>query len=283
MCRFALYLGSKITLQSILIDPDNSIVNQSIHSKERSEPLNGDGFGIAWYVEGHAAPALFKDVTPAWNNQNLRNISRVTETRTLLAHVRAASPGLAVQPLNCHPFVSENLSFMHNGVVGDFRGIRRALLASLDDEAFHSIQGTTDSEHLFAIATQHHRECEASSPIERLASSLRAAIHTSEDLRARAGAREPSHLNLVLCDGERAAVTRYCSSPDEEPPSLHVHASGCRYTCEGGTSRMVAAAAEHSAVLIASEPLSDDGGWSTVPRDHIVTVDEAHNVVCEAI
>ncbi|HED66827.1 MAG TPA: class II glutamine amidotransferase, partial [Planctomycetes bacterium] len=45
---------------------------------------------------------------------------------------------------------------MHNEVVGDFRGIRRALLASLDDEAFHSIQGTTDSEHLFAIATQHH-------------------------------------------------------------------------------------------------------------------------------
>ncbi len=50
MCRFALYLGSPIHVSSLITDPANSIIHQSFHSHEREEPLNGDGFGLAWYV-----------------------------------------------------------------------------------------------------------------------------------------------------------------------------------------------------------------------------------------
>jgi hypothetical protein len=49
MCRFAMYLGPTLTLDSLIMRPSNSIVHQSFHSHERSEPLNGDGFGVAWY------------------------------------------------------------------------------------------------------------------------------------------------------------------------------------------------------------------------------------------
>jgi hypothetical protein len=51
MCRFAIYLGPSLTLDSLLTQPVHSIVHQSFHSHERREPLNGDGFGVAWYDE----------------------------------------------------------------------------------------------------------------------------------------------------------------------------------------------------------------------------------------
>ncbi|MEZ6194623.1 MAG: hypothetical protein R3F20_02680 [Planctomycetota bacterium] len=43
----------------------NSLIHQSYEAKERFEPLNGDGFGLAWYVEGDPKPARFRSVTPA--------------------------------------------------------------------------------------------------------------------------------------------------------------------------------------------------------------------------
>ena len=116
MCRFALYLGSPILVSSLITEPSNSIIHQSFHSHERKEPLNGDGFGLAWYVpELTDEPSLFKDVSPAWNNANLLQLARVTRTPCLLAHVRAASPGLSVSRLNCHPFARGPFAFMHNG------------------------------------------------------------------------------------------------------------------------------------------------------------------------
>ena len=60
MCRFVLYLGSPILARSLLTDPTHSIIHQSFHSHERKEPLNGDGFGMAWYMpELTPEPAVF--------------------------------------------------------------------------------------------------------------------------------------------------------------------------------------------------------------------------------
>ena len=64
MCRFALYLGPPITLGSLVTEPAHSIIHQSFESRER-EPLNGDGFGVAWYVrELSPRPATFRAISP---------------------------------------------------------------------------------------------------------------------------------------------------------------------------------------------------------------------------
>ena len=52
MCRFLLYMGPSTSLESLITQPENSLVHQSYKSKERKEALNGDGFGVAWYVGG---------------------------------------------------------------------------------------------------------------------------------------------------------------------------------------------------------------------------------------
>ena len=272
MCRFALYLGEEIPVSALVTEPENSIINQSFHSHERAEPLNGDGFGLAWYVPTVSeAPAIFKDITPAWNNLNLLNLARVTRSACILAHVRAASPGLPVIQLNCHPFAWGPFAFMHNGTVAGFHQVRRAILERLSDEAFQMIRGTTDSEYVLALFADHYlRGGVGQSRVEAMASALTAAIAEVEALTRAAGIAEPSLLNLALSDGTCAVVSRYISHTPEKANSLYVHA-GRRYVCEDGICHMVDPDHPHpGAVIVASEPLSQDGGWDRVEVNHLV-------------
>jgi len=272
MCRFALYIGHPIRASEIVTEPTYSILHQSFHSHERKEPLNGDGFGVAWYVEGEARPALLKEVRPAWNSMNLRRIAAVTHTRCLLAHVRAASPGLPVTQLNCHPFSWDGLTFMHNGAVGGWRHLRQRLVGALSEEAYLGIEGSTDSEHVFALVREAWAAAEApADPLARLEHALRGGIQRVEALREEAGITEPSLLNLALCDGERAVVSRYASPGAPAENSLHFHAGG-KFTCIDGTCAMHSDGEDGHAFIVASEPLTTDATWQTVPENHLVRV-----------
>jgi predicted glutamine amidotransferase len=56
-----LYLGPPTRLSSLIVDPGHSLIRQSVHSNEREEPLNGDGFGVGWYANELATePAVFR-------------------------------------------------------------------------------------------------------------------------------------------------------------------------------------------------------------------------------
>ncbi len=274
MCRFALYLGSAIRVSSLITEPSNSIIHQSFHSHERKEPLNGDGFGLAWYVpEINDEPSLFKDLSPAWNNANLLQLARVTRTPCLLAHVRAASPGLSVSRLNCHPFARGPFAFMHNGTVGGFRSIARILKSALSDDAYHWIQGSTDSELVFAIFLDHYARSTTENPLERTIGALTRTIDQVEAVSKDEGVKEPSLLNLAVTDGKCAVVSRYISREPDKANSLYVH-SGSRYECENGICRMAPALEGNLAVIVASEPLSDDPGWQSIAPNHLTVVHE---------
>src|SRR5262245_54228215 len=271
MCRFVLYLGSDITVSSLVTEPSHSLIRQSFMSREREEPLNGDGFGIAWYApELSKEPALFRDISPAWNNQNLLSLARVVKSGCILAHVRAASGGLPVTQLNCHPFSWHQLALMHNGHLGGFGRIRRRLVERLSDEAFGWVQGSTDSEHIFAIFIDHYRRFENRSPLERLEGAMRATLVSLQELVQEAGITDGATLNLAVTDGDCAVVSRV-STFGETPNSLYVNA-GYAYTCVDGVNMMNRG--PRAAVLVASEPLSEDGGWKTVPVNHIVLIGE---------
>ncbi|MHC5009355.1 MAG: class II glutamine amidotransferase [Planctomycetota bacterium] len=272
MCRFALYLGAPIRVGSLVTEPLHSIIRQSVHSRETKEPLNGDGFGIAWYVPSYRPePAIFKDVSPAWSNQNLRHLADVTSSRCILAHVRAATAGIHVAWLNCHPFSRHRFAFMHNGHVGGFRKIQRALLSRLSDDAFEGIQGSTDSEHLFALFAEYHAQSREADPLERMVDALVETIRVQEALKKEAGVEATSLLNMAVADGERAVAVRYASRDPVHAHSLYVYEGG-RYVCEEGNTRMDPAPRREASVLVASEPLSNDPGWHQVPSNHLVVV-----------
>jgi len=273
MCRFIAYSGPSITLSSLLIEPTNSLIHQSFHSYETEEPVNGDGFGIAWYVPGLCErPGLFRSSSPAWSNRNLLSLANVTESEYILAHVRAASRNLAVSESNCHPFVWNRFAFMHNGDVGGFRTIRRDILQSLSDRAFNVIQGGTDSEHVFAMLLDELNFDDHATGVDTLAAAVRRTIRRIEEVAHERSVSEPTYLNLAVTDGRNLVATRYVSHDRSDPASLHCSA-GSRYQCHEGVCQMSTAPPGEHAVIVSSEPLSSDEHWTEVPPNHIVTVD----------
>lgn len=271
MCRFTLYLGPSVRLGTLLTDPAHSLIHQSVHARERSEPLNGDGFGVGWYAPRLAAePALFHSVTPAWNNRNLRGLARVVASPCVLAHVRAASPGSEVDLANCHPFSFGRYLLMHNGSVGAFRRVRRRLLEGVSDEAFNVVRGSTDTEHLFAVFVDELLRAgdpaAAPDPVRALAERLGATIGRVLEAVRDAGEGAPSSLNVAVADGERAAVSRYS---DGKPDSLY-WMQGELYAPTAKEFPQRRDGELDEAYIVSSERLTEHPAWRAVPPNHIV-------------
>jgi glutamine amidotransferase len=268
MCRFVLYLGPRTRLSSLIVDPGHSLIRQSTSSREREEPLNGDGFGIGWYATELAAePAVFRSITPAWNNRNLQNLARVVASDCVLAHVRAATQSSGVNEANCHPFRWRRFLCMHNGDVGDFRLVRRKLLASVCDEAFGNVYGSTDSEHFFALFIDAWLGCDEPDPALRMARSLARAIDRALELVRAAGSGSPSYLNVAIADGEQAVVSRFTDDPDAAPESLYYFDGSLYPPLPDG--RTGAARTGHT---VSSERLTADPGWREVPAGEIIVL-----------
>ena len=273
MCRFTYYAGEPIAVADLVTRPENSLIHQSSHARERPEPLNGDGFGLAWYVRNDPAPARFRSLTPAWNNANLAELARVTFSRSILAHVRAATSGrFDVAEDNCHPFRCGPYAMMHNGHVHSFEKLRRPLVDSLSDANFADIRGNTDSEHLFALAMERLRGHEDDLSCDRLAEALEWAIGRVLELVGEHAPGSHAYLNMVLTDGRNAAACRFSTDPDYID-SLYINQGG-RYRCVDGDCRMSPPDDSEGAVLISSEPLSRGPRWESVPRNQLVTVSE---------
>lgn len=270
MCRFVLYLGPPITLDLLTTRPEHSIIRQSFQSRMRVEPLNGDGFGIAWYVpEVSPEPALFRSIQPAWNNVNLLHLARVSRSGAILAHVRAATSGFGVSESNCHPFIADRFAFMHNGSVAEFAKLKRQMRESLSDESYQWIHGTTDSEHLFARFRDHVKQQSGGDPAETMADALEATIRDVRQMTEAVGAERRSLLNLAVCDGHRAVVSRYATL-GADAPTLYMRV-GREYVCEEGICRMLDGDPQRT-VIVASEPLTDEPGWEPVPLNHLVLI-----------
>ncbi len=274
MCRFVYYQGQPIALSALLTEPANSLIHQSFHANERTEPLNGDGFGVAWYVPGSPAPALFRSVSPAWSNQNLHEIARVTTSPRVLAHVRAATQEFSVTVSNCHPFRHGALTFMHNGDFGAFSRVRRSLLRSLSDDAFRLIRGTTDSEHFFALVVDEMGNRDVvTPPAARLTAAIEGALGRFLDLARAEGVDEPVYMNCVVSDGRAAVACRFTTDRPDNADSLYTHV-GHRYVVEARKPRMESCEPVNRSVIVSSEPLSDDPGWEPVPAGSLVVVGE---------
>ena len=269
MCRFALYLGPRTRLADLLCRPDYSLMRQARHSSEGAEVVNADGCGVAWYGRDLSrGPALYRDPAPAWRSAALRQLGGSTSSTCILAHVRAAGAGAPVAPENCHPFTWRRLAFMHNGLVGDFDRLRAPLRSALSPEARRRVRGATDSEHVFALFTDHWAATESAAPLKRMAVALRQTIATLETLRLAHGIERRSFLNLAVSDGRRAVVSRFASDGSDRARSLYLRA-GRRD--------------DERLVVVASEPLSSDEAWQAVPLDHLVLVDETHGFTLQPL
>ena len=121
MCRWLAYSGPPLRLDAILFKPENSLIQQSLRAQRSRSVTNGDGFGVGWYSD-EPGPGVFRDIHPAWNYENLRNLAEQIRARLFFAHVRA-STGTTTSRSNCHPFRHGDWLFMHNGQIGSFEKV----------------------------------------------------------------------------------------------------------------------------------------------------------------
>lgn len=276
MCRFTFYQGKPIRISSLLFEPKHSLVNQSFSANEREEPLNGDGFGLAWYNH-HVSdePALFKSISPAWSNNNLFELSRMLESSCIMAHVRAATQSLSVSEANSHPFKWGKFAFMHNGDIGGFTSIRRHLLEQLSDDIFNHIRGTTDSEHFFVLLLMELIEYQDMEPSDRLATSMMIAIKKIMNLIDQYAPGQLSYMNMVVTDGDLSLAVRFTTDIPENADSLYMNL-GKKYVCEDGVCYMKDPGEHERSVIISSEPLSTDPGWRSIPVNSMVLIKDGH-------
>ena len=254
MCRFLAYIGEPVFLNTLVCEPAHSLLHQSLLSERATTLTNGDGFGIGWYGE-REAPAVYREVMPAWSDENLLALCHTLRSSLFFAHVRAAT-GTAIARQNSHPFRHGRWLFMHNGQIGGYGQLRRTLESRLPDELFAARKGATDSELLFLLALARIQEGEPATQ------AMTSVFEDTVALMQARGIEQPLRFSAALADGEHLHVFRLAS--DDKPPSLYVRtgARGC---------------------VVASEPLDDDDGdWRPVRCGSATTFDRMGQQVEEA-
>lgn len=246
------YLGGpEVTLASLVLEPDHSLLVQSYAPEEMmSGVVNADGFGVGWYVPWSGEePAVYRSNQSMWADRSFAGISPKVRSGSVFAAVRSATPGLPVEESGVPPFASGPYAFMHNGAIDGFRGgPMRLLRDSLSDEAYAGLLGVTDSETVFALTL------DALGDGAGLDEALEEAVRRVGAVCGKLGTG--ATLNLALTDGKGMAFTR-CSTTG---------LGNSLYVIEDGD-------AFPGATVVASERLDGDSGWREVPDRHLLTVD----------
>lgn len=263
MCRWLAYQGPEIYLADLIVRPTRSLVVQSRFAQENyvddlpgftgeTFPTNGDGFGIGWYGE-QEKPGRYRELRPAWSDENLISISSNVKSRLFFAHLRAAYNSV-VQRTNSHPFTEGRWLFQHNGEIVGFRQVHRALVMQVAPEYYHCIQGTTDSELMFYLALTLGLKQDPKRALEAMVGVVEA------ELKA-AGCDGPVRLTCAVADGHCIYAVRYATSGRAK--SLYRN-KDCR-ALEEITSGAEYDLPEHGQLFL-SEPLDDcSSHWEQIP------------------
>ena len=251
MCRLAAYIGPPILLKQFLFDPSHSLVRQSWAPREMDEAvLNADGFGFGWYTE-QQQPATYLNTHPIWSDCNLPGLASSLTGRIWLGCVRSATPGQMTGLMNTQPFTNGQLLFMHNGFIKNFNPEFRVKFHTiLKGEIQAGINGHTDSEYIFALLRQEILLKPDLDPGTQLR-------HCLDRITGLIG-EETVLLNIIICDGSSIYITRH--AVNGQSPSLYYAVNTALFT---------------DAVVVASEPLTEDKRWLAVPDHSLMIVSGA--------
>jgi predicted glutamine amidotransferase len=256
MCRWMAYLGGPINVGSTMFREDrNTIVHQSIEASQGAEPVNGDGFGIGWFLPGNPEPARYRSTEPAWNDENLREITRTLESGAFITHVRAAI-GSPVQQSNCHPFRYKDILFVHNGFIKDFHRIKLDVVLAIDRDLYPQIVGSTDSEHMFFLALSFGLQDDPHAALERMVGFI-------EHAAAAAGIEDTMQMTVGVLRSDAFVAARYAS---RSLPRTLYHSNNIETLKHMYPEFEELQLLPGDAHAVMSEPLGTlPGAWSEVP------------------
>jgi predicted glutamine amidotransferase len=285
ICRFAAYLGEPLLVEDILYRPDGGLVHQAVEPTLMSK-LNLGGFGLAAWDGGDPAPGpplTYRVPTIPSFDRNLRALAAKIRTTAMVAHVRGVvfDSGQNVGVQNVHPFMfaGSSIALAQNGDLYDFARIRYDLLEYLDGRLLGLIEGTTDTEWVYALVLSQLDDPFGPVSVGEAEGAVQRALEILRELRARRDITTQSPVNLLLTNGEWMLATRYTYDYGWYPEDDSFFAgerehdfTSLWYTAGGRFSELadgsfgVLEGATTSAV-VASEPLTRHvAGWLEVPE-----------------
>lgn len=271
MCRlYGLHATHPTRAACELIDAQNALIRQSVEDARGLS--NPDGWGLGRIHDGTAA--CFRQVGPASEDASYRTEALRMQGELLLAHVRRATVGTPTRA-NTHPFRSGHAMLIHNGHLPAFDAVRPALLDALPPGHRSAIQGTTDSEHVFALLL-HEREQHPDAPLHVVTRRVAQQVQAWCDAVPETNAPRPHPeldvdlhavgLNLLWTDGTTLAASRLHRS-------LYVLERTEPRVCPICNSAHATPADDrpYRAVVVASEPITNED-WQPVPNGSVLSV-----------
>jgi predicted glutamine amidotransferase len=256
MCRLLGYCARKEAAIADVIGEDG--LSALITLSE----LHADGWGMAWYdgaAAGHRRrePVIRKSPLRA-DEPEFEKLARQPLGDLGLLHLRWATPGLAVNDVNTHPFRYGNIAFAHNGAVHP----QERLGEILPPEWEAQVAGTTESERYLLLIVSNLQAnggdmvraiADAAGQIERqfAPNSLNAILLT------------PEHLyGIAWHDRDKVPAAKlrergYADRPDE-------------IACYFDLSYLVTG----DAVVVASTGWAQPG-WQSLPTRHVLVVERS--------
>jgi predicted glutamine amidotransferase len=249
MCRLLGYCAREEAALADLITDDG--LSALIALSE----LHADGWGLAWY-ESHQ-PSIRKSPLRA-DEPEFEKLARQPLADIGLAHLRWATPGLAVNDLNTHPFQFGPYAFAHNGAVHP----QERLGEILPPEWEAQVAGTTESER-YLLLIMAMLQANGGDMVSAIAS---AAAHIE-------GLFAPNSLNAILLSHEY--LYAICWHDPAKVPAAKLRERGyedrpdeiaCYFDL------MYSATTE--AVVVSSSGWPQDG-WTPLPNRHVLVVERA--------
>jgi glutamine amidotransferase len=173
-----------------------------------------------------------------WTDPSFRSVAEVVQSGAIVAAVRSATPGSPIVATGNAPFAAEQWLFSLNGYIEGFRaGVGEHLRRTVTERRAGEIEGTADSEVLFAMV------------LDRLDAGA-SVLDAIDDVTAMVLGLTQAKLNLLVCDGHAATAT----------------------ACGNSLFTLRGAGLAAGGVLVASEPLDDDAGWTEVADGSAVVI-----------
>jgi predicted glutamine amidotransferase len=219
--------------------------------------LHADGWGMAWYEGSSREPVIRKSPLRA-DEPEFEKLARRPLSDLGLVHLRWATPGLAVNDLNTHPFRFGDIAFAHNGAVHP----QDRLGEILPPEWEARVAGTTESERYLLLIMSRLQASggdmvaaigAAAAQIERQFSpnSLNAILLT------------PDHLYAIAWhDRDKVPAAKLRARGYENRPDEIACYFDLSYKATG------------DAVVIASTGWVQDG-WEPLPNRHVLEVERS--------
>ncbi|HEY5104050.1 MAG TPA: class II glutamine amidotransferase [Acidimicrobiales bacterium] len=211
--------------------------------------LHNDGWGSAGVEPTGSAPQVSRSTSPAHSDE-LLDTSVGAPYSGCVVHFRKASPGLAVEMRNTHPFIFESVAFAHNGSIDPQERLDELLAPRWRER----MVGTTDSERYFlAVMAEVEGGRELSEAIDVVVTRITREFETSS-------------LNAMFITPSTIYVVN--SHDPDKSPGPYMEPDGKPYY-QLRLRRTV------DTVVVASSgfPQSDDEGWEMLDNHTLLTID----------